>query len=47
MNASPAPFESTILLIGILGTGYCVITPSKKIKILEFNTNVKNIHYNY
>lgn len=28
MNASPAPFVSTILLVGILATGYCVTTPS-------------------
>lgn len=28
MNASPAPFVSTISLVGILGTEYCVITPS-------------------
>lgn len=30
MNASPAPFESTMLLCGILGTVYFEITPPTK-----------------
>lgn len=29
MNASPAPFESTMSLVGIEITGYFVRTPSK------------------
>lgn len=32
MNASPAPFVSTILFVGILVTGYCDIFPSKNNK---------------